>query len=227
MGQATSLSRYELTEVSSVGCELRDRKTSTMKLRVVHERRAMDLMMMETEPLSNLRRSCIEVFSIAPGRLEIWLGETLLTQPDATPLRDLGVFDGSVFNVTVSAPVIAKKAAPATPLEALEREEKGCNETKTELDGYMEQATCVWKESLPSVEEMDHVQQRVKLLDELLTQSLIRLDNIETGAVLRERRRALLKMIQALQDGSVLCIQESIKAYTAMIAKGEDGSPKL
>jgi len=83
-----------------------------------------------------------------------------------------------------------------------------------------------WQATPPSEEDMTKMEWDCKGADELLTQCLLRLDNIETGSELRERRRGCLKRIEALQDGSVVCVREAVNAFRNMAAQAAaEGAP--
>lgn len=131
---------------------------------------------------------------------------------------------GTVVNVTVSAPRSVAKQVPKTPQEALELEEIEVERLKVLLDGYVAAVTEEWKAAAPSEEALTKMEWDSKGVDEFLTQCLLRLDNIETGAELRERRRALMRKIEGLQDGGVVCVREVIKIERAKAASTD---PKL
>ena len=127
---------------------------------------------------------------------------------------------GAVLNVTISAPKSVVKATPKSPAEALEWEEAEVERLKLLLDGYVATVTEDWKAAAPGEEALGKMEWDSKGVDELLTQCLLRLDNIEAGAELRERRRALLRKIEGLQDGGVVCVREVIK-----IERGKAAAP--
>merc|ERR1711907_50947 len=197
-----------------------------MKIRVAHENKAADLVMMDGETMGGLRKSCHSIFKIAYDRQQLIYQDKLMTEPDSVTLVKAGIPDGAVITVTVSAPVVVKKAAPATPLEAIEREEAEVARLKNQLDTMLGTVTGAWKDKLPEVSVMDKMEWDCKGVDELLTQVLLRLDNIESGAELRERRRAVLKMTQALQDGSVACVREAVNVHRDMAAKAAEEAAK-
>merc|ERR1711939_304194 len=91
---------------------------SSMKLRLAHENKAADLVLMSGETIGSVRGQCHSIFKIAMDRLQLWHNERLITEPGTTTLIKCGIPDGAVITVTVSAPVIKKKEVPATPLEA-------------------------------------------------------------------------------------------------------------
>jgi len=103
----------------------------------------------------------------------------------------------------------------ATAAEALEREEIEVARLKEMLDGLVAVVTDQWKDTPPNEDQMHKMEWDSKGIDELLTQSLLRLDNIEAGAELRDRRRAILRTIEGLQDGGVVCVKECIKVHRA------------
>merc|ERR1712086_339442 len=85
-----------------------------MKIRVVHENKAADLVVMDGETIGGLRRTLHGIFGIMMERLEIRKDDRLLTDSAATLVAS-GIGEGAVLSVTVSAPVVVKKKAPATP----------------------------------------------------------------------------------------------------------------
>jgi len=190
--------------------------------RLAHENKAADLVLMSGETIGSVRGQCHSIFKIAMDRLQLWHNERLITEPGTTTLIKCGIPDGAVITVTVSAPVIKKKEVPATPLEALEREEAEMARMKAQLDDLVSLVTGAWKDELPDSAAMDEVEKTCKGIDELLTQCLLRLDSIETGSELRARRKECLKTIQALQDGSVTCVREAVIAYRGMAAKAAE-----
>ena len=58
--------------------------------------------------------------------------------------------EGSVLNVTVSAPTVTVKPAPTTPEEALQKEEEEVARLKGLLDGFVATVTEQWKEHAPT-----------------------------------------------------------------------------
>jgi hypothetical protein len=86
---------------------------------------------------------------------------------------------------------------------------------KVALDGLL-LTVDEWKEKAPSEEEMHKMEWDSKGVDELLTQVLLRLDNIE-GAD-RDQRRACLRKIEGLQDGGVIIVREAVKVYRGQAA---------
>jgi len=105
------------------------RQRGAMKIRVVHENKAADLVMMDGETVGGLRRNLHGIFKINLDRIEIWHNDRQLNA-DATTLVNSGVGEGSVLQVTISAPKVVAKAAPATPAEALANEDAEVSEIK-------------------------------------------------------------------------------------------------
>jgi len=193
-------------------------KGGAMKVRVVHENKAADLVVMGGETVGGLRNTLHGIFKINLDRLQMWKDDKMLSDSAGT-LISQGVGEGSVVNVTISAPVIVKKNVPATPEEALQREEEEVERNKILLDNFVNVVTEQWQATPPSDEDMRKMEWECKGADEMLTQCLLRLDNIETGPALRDRRRACLRKIEALQDGGVICVRESVNAFRAMAAE--------
>jgi hypothetical protein len=120
-----------------------------------------------------------------------------------------------VLNVTVSAPKSVAKPVAKSPEEALQWQEIEVERLKVLLDGLVATVTEEWKEKAPTEEELGKMEWDSKGVDELLTQVLLKLDNIEAGADLRERRRACLRKVEGLQEGGVVCVREVIKIERA------------
>eukprot|EP00656_Telonema_subtile_P019317 TRINITY_DN20591_c0_g1_i1.p1 TRINITY_DN20591_c0_g1~~TRINITY_DN20591_c0_g1_i1.p1 ORF type:complete len:210 (+),score=57.24 TRINITY_DN20591_c0_g1_i1:170-799(+) len=186
--------------------------SSAMRIRLSHENKACDLTMTHTDTLGALKNTAHQIFKIAYNRVRlVHDGNDLSEHPDETTLPTVGIDDNSIVHAEVLPPRVVQKKQ-ATPEEVLIECEKGATEIKATLDALLQRVIDSWKEGEPepSEEELRVAQHECALQDELLTRIMLRMDGIEVDDDLRVRRRALLKVIQGLQDGDCNVVKEAI-----------------
>eukprot|EP00656_Telonema_subtile_P022308 TRINITY_DN23426_c0_g1_i1.p2 TRINITY_DN23426_c0_g1~~TRINITY_DN23426_c0_g1_i1.p2 ORF type:complete len:218 (+),score=74.07 TRINITY_DN23426_c0_g1_i1:217-870(+) len=186
--------------------------TERWSLRLVHEGQARTLSMQPSSTVSELKKFAHETWGISMDRVELVFQKKHISAADGVEITSLGISTGAVIEARITPPKVPVKATAAGPRERIQQ----CAEEAAPVQARI--AVCLEQcESGPlQAKQAKQVMHQCDMCNELLTQTILKMDGCLDGAELSEdeaaelrcTRKALLTRIQETQDKQVARVRQ-------------------